>query len=259
METHENVQVLESVSNKENDGVQDCNLLADAHQPALRLIKSETFDLCNSYNLSAASPRGSLVRRVSMSQTEEAANPTSPPISASVIPISRRSEMRDAHVVMPSSLRPAVEISQRHTVTAIRDNMPMPRPPDLPRFSNIGPRILWWRKRRGFTRSVFAEKIGMSTSGLADLENNRSKKSLNTHLIAAELHLNPHYLQTDNGEPEAEFAQEAPAKEAAWPFESVPKNKLTGLTRIERSYAESKLLEALAEIEAERRKAKRHG
>lgn len=97
----------------------------------------------------------------------------------------------------------------------------------------------------------------MSTTALSDLELDRTKKGGSLHLIAAHLRLNPHYLQTGKGEPEAEFVQEPPVQEAAWPLPSVPRHRIDKLNPIERSYAEAALLTALAEIEAERRKAKK--
>lgn len=232
--------------------------------PALRLVaRGETLeqsDSCKDTSFSAAPPLGSNVRSCSMSLTDEAANPMRSPISASVNPVTRRSEMRDAQVVIgPSLLRPAVESRRRLPVTDIRENVVMPRPPGLPKFDALGPRIRWWREHRKFKRAEFAKLVGMSYSGLADLENDRSQESKRLHLIAAKLKLNPYYLETDKGEPEAEFTQEPPATLPEWPFQSVPLDKLNKLNRIERSYAETKLLEALAEIEAERRRAKKTG
>lgn len=228
-------------------------------QPYLRLIKSEHLDLCSLSSFNAASPRGSDVRPVSMSLTEEGANSTSAPISASVSPEDRRSDMREAHVVMPDILRRAVDASQRPTVTALRENTAMPRPQNLTKLDTVGARIKWWREHRGFKRSAFAKMVGMSYSGLADLENGRSKEGKQLHIIAAKLRLNPYYLQTDKGEPEAEFAQEPPADGQQWPFQSIPPSKMAKLNMIELSYAENKLQEALAEIEAERRKSKKTG
>lgn len=207
----------------------------------------------------AASPLGTKVRPFSMSLTDDGASPTSPPISASVKPVDLRSEMRDAHVLTRSILRQPVVLSQRHPVTAVRETIGMPRPPNLPKFESPGPRIRWWREHRGYERKDFAKMVGMSYSGLADLENDRSKAGKKLHLIAAKLRLNAHYLETDKGEPEAEFAQELPQEPAKWPFESVQQSRLEKLNKIELSYAENKLQEALAEIEAERRRAKKAG
>lgn len=97
----------------------------------------------------------------------------------------------------------------------------------------------------------------MKYSTLADLENDRSDTSKRLHIIAARLRLNPYYLETGKGEPESEYAQEPPPEAAPWPFPAVPRVKLDKLNAIERKYAESRLQEALAEIEAERRKAKK--
>lgn len=182
------------------------------------------------------------------------------PTSASVSPVARRSDTRDAHVVMgPSVLRPAVESTRRLPVTEVRDNVRMPRPPGLPKFDTLGPRVRWWREHRKFKRSEFAKLVGMSYSGLADLENDRSQESKKLHLIAAKLKLNAYYLETDKGEPEAEYSQEPPTPMADWPFQAVSIDKLNKLNMIERSYAETKLLEALADIDAERRKTKKAG
>lgn len=221
----------------------------------LRLVSSNPhLDLCSSWSRTAASPFGSDVLSHSMSLTEDCDRPTSPPISPSFMPRARKSLMRDAHVVIDPSLRPPVDRSQRLPVTALRDNLCMPRPPDLPKFSSIGPRVKHWRIRRGFERKEFAKLVGMSYSGLADLENDRSKGGKQLHMIAARLRLNAHYLETDKGEPEADHAQDPPPEPTEWPFQSVPRIKLAKLSNIERSYAETKLLEAIQEIEAERRK-----
>jgi transcriptional regulator with XRE-family HTH domain len=258
MSTHFENQLLDSVLDKET-GRKDRTLLTLDGRPLLRLVKSEELLLCNSNSLSAASPRGSFVRPVSMSLIEEAANPTRSPISASVIPIRRSADMRTAHVVMPSSLLPAVDSSQLQAVTEVRHNGGMARPLNLPRFTSIGQRVRWWREHRGISRSEFAKKVPMPYSTLSELELDRSQKSMYTHLIAAALRLNPHYLETDQGEPEANSPQEPPPKESPWPFDKVSRAMLSGLSRVERSHAEAKLLEALAEIQQERRQAKRSG
>ena len=232
--------------------------------PALRLVARgealEQSDSCKETSFRAAPPLGSDVRSCSMSLTDEAANPMRSPISASVNPVTRRSVMRDAQVVMsPSVLRHPVESIRRLPVTEVRENVVMPRPLGLPKFDTLGPRIRWWREHRKFKRGEFAKLVGMSYSGFADLENDRSQESKKLHLIAAKLKLNPYYLETDKGEPEAEFAQDPPAEAQEWPFESISQSKLTKLNTVERSYLETKMHEAFAVIEAERRKAKKTG
>lgn len=118
----------------------------------------------------------------------------------------------------------------------------------------IGQRVRWWRERRKVSRAKLARLVGYkSVSGLSDLELGESNASEKLHLIAAHLGLNPHYIQTGEGEPESAFPQEPPPAGDEWPFPAVPKSRLRRLTKIERSYAETKLLEALAEIESERR------
>lgn len=234
-----------------------------AVQALLRLVGGtsvEHISRCSESSFSAAPPLGSTVLSHSMSLTAEGDSPMRTPISASVSPaLSRKSLMRDAHVIMGSSLRRAVESCQRPAVTALRDTEGMPRPPDLPKFDSLGPRVRWWREYRGFGRKEFAKLVGMSYSGLADLENDLTKASKKLHLIAAKLRLSAHYIETDRGEPEAEFPQEAPQEAQAWPFEDVPRSKLDKLNMIERKYAETKLQEALADIESERRKSKKTG
>lgn len=223
-------------------------------QARLRLVKSDDFDLCSSCNLIAASPFGSVVRPHSMSLMADGDSPTKEPIAASVKPVPRRSETRDAHEVMGSSLRPAVVSSQRLPVTEFRDNLGMPIPPDMPKnLTTVGRRVRWWREHRKRSRKWLAKQVGYSYSGLADLENDESGASEKLHLIAAELKLNPHYLQSGSGEPEAEFPQEAPPPPDEWPFPAVPRARLRKLNRIERGYLETEILKALADIESERR------
>lgn len=229
-------------------------------QARLRLVKSDDFDLCSSYRATAESPLGSTVRPCSMSLTVEGASPMSVPISASVSPVDRRSEMREAHVVMPNSIRESVLYSQRLPVTVVRKNVAMPRPKEMPPdLDTVGKRVRWWREHRGVERKAFAKQCGMSPTALSDLELDRTKKGTNLHIIAARLRLNAHYLETGKGEPEAEFAQDAPPEPFQWPFEGIPRTKLERLNRIERAYAETRLQEALLEIEAERRRAKKTG
>lgn len=123
-------------------------------------------------------------------------------------------------------------------------------------LDTVGKRVRWWREYRKLSRKDVAKACSMSPTALSDLELDRTSKGTSLHLIAAKLRLSAHYLETGKGEPEAEFAQEAPT-DAVWPFPAVPLHRFDKLNLIERSYAETKLLEALQEIEAERRKAKR--
>lgn len=234
-------------------------MTSDKHrdQARLRLVKTENFDLCSSYSFNAASPLGSAVRSHSISLMADGDSPTSRPMAARVMPVPRRSETREDHVVdvaMRSSLRLAVDHSQRLPVTEFRENYGMPKPVDMPgNLKKIGQRVRWWRDYRKISRRDLAKKVGYSYSGLSDLELGESTASEKLHLIAAELGLNPHYLETGDGEPEAGFPQEPPPPADDWPFPAISKSRFRRLNRIERSYAETKLLEALAEIEAERR------
>lgn len=228
-------------------------------QPTLRLV-SGNFDRCSSNNLTAESPRGSDVRSCSMSLTEEGASPMATPISARVSPVERRSEIRDAQVLISRSIRNAEVRCQRKADTVVRNNLFMPRPKELPAsLITIGQRVKWWRGYRKIPQGAFAKSVGMAQSTLSDLENDRQDGSGKLHLIAAKLGLNAHYLENGKGEPEAEFIQDPPPEAPAWPFETVHPSRLSKLNKIELNYAESKLQEALAEIETERRKSKRTG
>ena len=123
-------------------------------------------------------------------------------------------------------------------------------PKDL---DTIGKRVRWWRQLKNISRGSLAKRVGYSYSGLADLENDLSFASEKLHLIAAVLKLNPHYLEMGTGEPEATFPQEPPPPAEEWPFPAVPRSRIKKLNKIERSFLETRLLEALQEIEAERR------
>lgn len=223
----------------------------------LRLVKSDDLDLCSSYNLMAGEPLGSPVLPCSMSLTAEGDNSIRSPISANVMPIRRRSEMKEAkgYEDIPPSLRGAVELSQRLPVTVFRNNNGMPRPPEMPKDLNtLGRRVRWWREHRKMSRATLAKRVGYkSVSGLSDLELDESHGSEKLHLIAAELKLNPHYLETGDGEPEAAFPQEAPPPPDEWPFPAISRSRLKRLNKIERGYLETELLKALSDIEAERR------
>lgn len=226
----------------------------------LRLVKSEDFDLCNSYRATAASPLGSAVRLCSISETVDGASPTREPISAKVIPMERKSDTREAHVVIGRSIREPVISSQRVSVSAVRKNERMPRPKEMPKEIDLGPpgpRVRWWRKYRKLKPSELASACGMGVSTLTDLELGRTERGSYLHMIAAKLRLNAHYIETGKGEPESEYSQEPPADES-WPLPGVPRSEIAGLNAVERKYAEIALLEALETIRKERRKAK-HG
>lgn len=196
-----------------------------------------------------------------MSLTDEAANPIRSPISASVMPVDRSSEIREAQVVaIDPSIRESVHPRQRRPVTAFRENDGMPRPKEMPSgLDTIGKRVRWWRVHRGHGRKEFAQLCRMSVTALSDLELDRTKKGSSLHLIAAQLRLNAYYLETGKGEPESEYAQEAPAEPPAWPFAGVTRTQIDKLNPIERKYAEVALQQALSDIETERRKAKKTG
>lgn len=227
----------------------------------LRLVWSQR-DLCKSNNLSAASPLGAPVRPCSMSLMDEGASPTSTPICESVMPVERSSDMRMDHVVMAPRVREPEVWCQRAPVSMVRNNGDMPRPSRMPSDLNtVGQRVKWWREWRGLEQVALAKASKIAPSTLSDLENDRQTGSRKLHLIAAALRLNAHYLESGKGEPESEYAQEAPQEPTTWPFAAVTSAQLDKLklNLIERSYVESKLREALDAIEAERRKARKAG
>jgi len=233
------------------------------NQALLRLV-SETFDLCNSSSFNAASPRGADDRPCSMSLTADGESPQRSPISANVIPIGlrRRSEMRDAHVVMGATLRKPVITCQRQTVTEFRENEGMARPLGLPRFPTLGPRIKWWREHRKrttgqprFDRRAFADAVGIPYSTFADLENDRAKSTKRLRQIAEELGLRLEYLESDDGEPEVSAAPTA----SEWPLPGVPRERLDKLSRIERELIAFKLRDILDDIEADRQSRSKTG
>lgn len=163
--------------------------------------------------------------------------------------------MRDAHVVMGTTLRKPVITRQRQSVTEFRENEGMARPPGLPRFATLGPRIRWWREHRDIDRRDFARRIGLPYSTLADLENDRAKSTKKLRRVAEELRLRLEYLETDEGEPEAS----APSTASEWPLPGVPRERLERLTRTERELLAFKLRDILDDIEADRQPTRKTG
>lgn len=226
------------------------------HQ-ALKRRFSEHLDLCNSSSFKAASPLGADDLPCSMSLMAEGDSPQSVPISAKVIPIGsrRRSVMRDAHVVMGTTLRKSVISCQRQPVTEFRETSGMPRPLGLPRFATLGPRIRWWREYRNLDRRDFARTVGIPYSTFADLENDRAKSTKKLRKIASELGLRIEYLETDEGEPEVVSAP-GPSE---WPLPGIPRERLEKLTRTERELLAFKLRDILIDIEADRPPGRKTG
>lgn len=224
------------------------------NQARLRLVKSDDLDLCNSCSFTAASPLGSEVRPVSISLTDDGSKPITPPISLRVIPVDRRSVMREAQVFIRPNVRHTVLQSQRLPVTEFRENSGMPKPPGMPDHRHsLGERISFWRGKRGLTQKQMAKAVGYSVGALSDLENNRSKRSEKLHLIAAKLRLNAHYLEDGNGEPEAEYPQDPPPEKEEWPFPAVPPAKIKKYGKVARAYIETQIIRAINDIEAEKR------
>lgn len=224
-------------------------------QPALDdATVSTTLDLCSSNNFSAESPPGALVRPCSMSLTVEGANPTSKPISARVIPFLRRSEMREAQVLMPASLRESVGPRQRQPVTVFRQNLGMLG--EAKKLESIGDRVRHWREKRGLSRAELAKLVGAGReTTISSIELGTIKKGSFLGAIAKVLKLNLDYVLTGEGDPEMSAPASAGAPRTdSWLFPNVPRSKLEKLDKIERSYIETKMLEALADIEAERKR-----
>lgn len=219
---------------------------------------SNSFDLCNSCSLTAASPLGSLERPLSMSLTDDCVSPMAAPISATVIPFRRRSEMREDQVIMAASIRNTDILCNRHSATEFRKNVGMARPTDLPTFDSIGARVRWWRRYRGLSQAQLAAKADISQSTLSGLENEEQVSSTKLNRLAEALQVNAHYLETDEGDPEP-IGQLRTSTQAGqlppwWPFKSIGKADLAGLNEVERSYAETQLAQALAMISSLRRK-----
>lgn len=225
-------------------------------QPHLRLVKTDDFDLCNSCSLNAASPPGAEVRPHSMSLIEEGASPTSSPISASVIPLRRRSEMREAQVTVGITprVRDSVLSGQRHSITEFRCNAKMD---DVPDFRTIGERLRYWRKRRKIAPKLLAEKAHIAVSTLYGIENGDQQGSTALGLLADVLRLRPKYLATGEG-PIESVVTAAEIKATDWPF-SFDKRRLQNLTETEFELIELMLLNKLEKIESRRGRRKAGG
>lgn len=211
------------------------------------------FDVCSDISAMAASPLGTSVLPLSMSLTEDGANPTNSPISASVSPVDLRSEMRDAQVVTRSSLRYPITLLQRHSVTVFREGSGMPKPPDLPSFDTLGARIAYWRKRRAWDRRELAKRAKIPYSTLAGIEDEDQKTSTKIPQIAAALGLNPIYLATDKGDPETLGAPSPIDEKDSWPL-PFSREELLELDPIELELAGLKFQRIIEEIRAKRPK-----
>lgn len=189
-------------------------------QPRLTLVRGglgdPNFKEWSSCSFTAASPRGSFERPCSKSDTDEGANPMQAPISPSVMPSSRRSEIREAHVFMSPSLRVPVDLCQRHPVTAIRKNVHMQKAVGYPRDGHLGSRIRWWRKHRKMSRAQLAKLSGVPYSTIAEIENEKQHSSTKVTMLAGALVINPSYLATGSGNPEDLTAVPVPSAVETW-------------------------------------------
>lgn len=166
--------------------------------------------------------------------------------------------MRVDQVDIARDLTAARKFSQRLPVTEFRQTRGMARPPDLPKFDTIGGRVKWWRIRRGIKPKEFAKLTQQSYTALTDLESGRSKDSERLDLIALHLKVNPVYLRTDKGDPEAPAP--AVAELAEWPLDNALLGQLRDLDEIEQSYLAKKITEALLTIENARgRRSQKRG
>ncbi len=210
--------------------------------------------VCSESSFSAASPVGDLLRPCCRSQTDEGDRPISVPISSNVIPLRRRSAMREAQVFMPPSLRNPVIPCQRHSVTAFRDNLGMKDPALNQSLIAVGDRIKHWTKVRGKRRSEVARESGVAYSTLADIENGRQKSSTQITEIARVLRLNPHYLATGEGDPENILASPPPAGPGIDYADLLPTSVLDSMTPTEIELVRHRFLEAAKAVIALRAK-----
>jgi transcriptional regulator with XRE-family HTH domain len=216
--------------------------------------------VCSFQSSTAASPDGAFWRPLAMSDTVEGAAPIAAAISATVIPFSpaRRSAMRDCHVIMCQSLRDPVTLAQRHVVTGFRETRGMSpeSEQDWPKQgSHIGERIKYWRNKRGLSRKQLGAACGAAASTIGDLENQLQHSSTKTAQLAAALQINPHYLETGDGDPLRQIQQVPPRHD--WPKEFPPVDILNPLEPNELKLAGYKLAEVIAEIKANRTKTSR--
>jgi transcriptional regulator with XRE-family HTH domain len=228
------------------------------HYPALRVVCVDgksvggKENLCSASSFSAASPLGAELRPCSRSLTDDAASPIDSPISASVIPFERRSEIREAHVIMAGSLRHPVDVVQRHAVTEFRQNTQMPKYVYEKRFALLRDRVRHWREKREYSKAELAELAKIPYSSLGEIENSDQASSKHTPALAKALRINAYYLATDEGDPE-DLTIPAPAEEV-WPITAVTKDRFLSLDETERELAELQLLRAIEKIEANRSK-----
>ena len=92
----------------------------------------------------------------------------------------------------------------------------------------------------------------MPYSTLAEIESNEQKSSTKITQIAAALRVNPHYLNTDKGDPEDLTATPI---EQDWPF-PFDRAELQDLDDIELELAGMKLQKIIEEIRSKRSKSK---
>jgi hypothetical protein len=210
---------------------------------------------CISSNFKAASPPGALALPFSKSQTPCAEMPITTPISASVMPTERRSDMRDAQVFMNPRLRLIGFHGQGQIVTTLRNDGPtMDKPPG--RESLLGQRVDHWIKVRGFEYKWFAKEAGYTYSGLMDLiaGKKNQNKSTRTATMAKILGVNAYYLETGEGDPQR-LVQEFKPQATDWPFDFDP-ILVYDLNQNERELLGVKIQKAIQQIRSGRSKAR---
>jgi transcriptional regulator with XRE-family HTH domain len=232
--------------------------------PALRLVagtdleartinSEEHRDSKRECSLTADIPFGSKLLPVAMSPTVEGDKSHASPISESVMPdvcSERTFEDQDcSDIDMTASLRDAVGISQRSTVTGHRISSTM-RPPDLPRFVRVGERIRYWREKRGLSRNRLARMVGAKGySTISDIELGNTLQPTSLHKYAKALKVSVMYLETDQWE---DVVESASRHDGAMQLFDVDSSRLEELTSIEREFVSMKINAILDQIEMAR-------
>ncbi|MBX6381483.1 MAG: helix-turn-helix transcriptional regulator [Microbispora sp.] len=125
------------------------------------------------------------------------------------------------------------------------------RPTDLPRFDLLGDRIVYWRERRGMTRSQLARLAKVPYSTLAEIESNKQKSTTKITQLAGALRVNAHYLATGKGNPEDLTSGPAESDSSDWPF-PIDRSELMDLDEVELELVGLKLQKIVDEIRAKR-------
>lgn len=224
-------------------------------QARLRLVISDGSDglqrdLYSSSSFSAESPPGAELRPCSMSQMVDLVRPMAAPISARLSPDARNCLILEAQSVIGPSVRDVVDQGQRperSIVSAFRFNLGMDSK-ELDQLDTLGKRLRFWRKKRGFSAPVLAERAGIRKTTLYGLENGGQLSSGSLGLLAEILRIRSKYLTTGQGT--AEVGTPEPSQEWPWTFD---KRRLNGLTEIEFELLNLTVLHKLEQLETKKR------